>query len=214
MRVLLLESHPGVANNALAQLTAAGYTVTRCDTADRNYPCRGLAAGGACPLDEHVDVAVLVQEFGTRHVEHGAVCAARSRVPIVEVDGADLEKRLPITSWTTVAERDLIDECERVRHDGRAHAGAVQDRLLGLGVLTPADLARPGGIVAIDVERGSLGLRMTLTFDQSARNRETEIVRAATQALRDFDRRAPVIDVVVRSAPPASDGHPVRQPKG
>ena len=95
MRVLLLESHPGVANAALARMTEACYTIVRCDTADRRSPCRGLAAGGECPLDEHVDVAVLVQEIGTCHVEHGAVCAARSRVPVVELDGAGIPQRGP-----------------------------------------------------------------------------------------------------------------------
>ena len=199
MRVLLLESHPGVADDALAQLTAAGQTVVRCDTADRLYPCQGLAAGGVCPLDEHTDVAVLVQEIGTPQVEHGAVCAARGRVPVVEVDGTRVHGRLPITSWTTVDSRDLLDECERVAHDGRAHARAVDERLTALGVVSPSELARPGGSVAIDVERGPNGLRMTITMAESVRERETELVRAATQALREFDRRSPVIDVFLRT---------------
>ena len=144
MRVLMLESHAGVANAAITRMTEAGHTIVRCDTADRRSPCRGLAAGGECPLDEHVDVAVLVQEIGTCHVEHGAVCAARSRVPVVEVDGAGIAQRLPITSWTAVAGPGLLDECERAAHDGHAHAQAVEDRLVVLGVVTPAR-ARPAG---------------------------------------------------------------------
>jgi hypothetical protein len=196
----MLESHPGVANVAVTQLTDAGHTIVRCDTADRRYPCRGLAAGGECPLDEHVDVAVLAQELGTIHVEHGAVCAARSRVPVVEVDGIDVAKRYPITSWTAVAGSDLIDECERVAHDGRAHARMVRERLVVLGVVAPAELACPGGTIAIDVKRGANALQMTIELAESMRERESEIMQAAKRALRDFDRRSPVIDIVVRSA--------------
>ena len=203
MRVLMLESHAGVANAAVTRMTEAGHTIVRCDTADRRSPCRGLAAGGECPLDEHVDVAVLVQEIGTCHVEHGAVCAARSRVPVVEIDGAGIAQRLPITSWTAVADIGLLDECERVAHDGHAHAQAVQHRLVVLGVVTPAELDQPDGPdgnVAIAVRRGANRLRMTIELAASMRDRQTEIVRAATQALRDFDRRPAVIDVAVRSA--------------
>jgi hypothetical protein len=41
---------------------------------------------------------------------------------------------------------------------------------------------------------------MTIELADSVRDRQIEIVRAATQALRDFDRRPDVIDVAVRSA--------------
>ena len=200
MRVLMLESHAGLANAAVARMTEAGHTIVRCETADRRSPCRGLAPGGECPLDEHVDVAVLVQEIGTCHVEHGAVCAARSRVPVVALDGADIAPRLPITSWTAVTGPGLLAECERAARDGRAHAKAVEQRLIVLGVVTPAELGPLDGTVAIAVERGTNRLRMTIELADSVRDRQTEIVRAATQALRDFDRQPDVIDIAVRSA--------------
>ena len=101
MRVLMLESHPGVANEAIAELTDAGHTIVRCDTADRRYPCRGLVPGADCPLDEHVDVALVVQEIGTHQVEHGAVCAARSRVPVVAVGPADFVGGCTVTPRET-----------------------------------------------------------------------------------------------------------------
>jgi hypothetical protein len=75
----------------------------------------------------------------------------------------------------------------------------VEERLVALGVVSPSELARPGGTIAVDVERGPSLLRMTITVAESARQRETELVRAATQALREFDRRSPVIDVFVRT---------------
>jgi hypothetical protein len=196
----MLESHPGVASAAVTRLTEAGATIVRCDTADRRFPCRGLVAGGECPLDEHVDVAVLVQEIGVQHVEHGAVCAARSRVPVVEVDGPDVASWFPVRSSTAVAGTDLLDACEAVARDGSSHAQAVKDRLVVLGVVTPAEFACPGGSVAIDVTRAANHLRMTIDLADSVRDRETEIVRAAAQALRDFDRQSAVIDVAVRPA--------------
>jgi hypothetical protein len=196
----MLESHPGVANAAVARMTEAGHTIVRCDTADRRYPCRGLTAGGECPLDEHVDVAVLVQEVGTTHLEHGAVCAARSRVPVVEVDGSGIPQRLPITSWAAAVDPGLLDECQRAARDGRAHAQAVKDRLVVLGVVTPAELEQPDGTVAIAVERDANRLRLTIELADPVRDRQPEIVRTATQALRDFDRRSAVIDVAIRTA--------------
>jgi hypothetical protein len=41
---------------------------------------------------------------------------------------------------------------------------------------------------------------MTIELADSVRDRQTEIVRAASQALRDFDRRPAVIDIAVRPA--------------
>jgi hypothetical protein len=196
MRVLVLESHPGVASEAIGELTAAGHTIARCDSADHRFPCRGLSVGGHCPLDEHVDVAVLVQELGTDHVEHGAVCAARSRVPVLRVDPFAVG-RPSVTTWTTAVGPDLVPECERAARDGAAHTAAVVERLAELGVVRANDLGH-GGTVAIGVTREADRLRMTIDLVDGARDRETEIVRAASQALRDFDRRPAVIDVVVR----------------
>jgi hypothetical protein len=197
MRVLMLESHPGVAGDAVAQLTAAGHAVVRCDTADRLYPCRGLMPGGECPLDEHVDVAVLVQEIGCHSLEHGAVCAARSRVPLIEVGAGGPTPPLPIAT-SAVPGADLLDECERAARDGCAHARAVADRLLDLGVITHGEIDGEDSTVAISVDRRHGGLCMTIGLAGSVRHREVSIVRAATQALRDYDRASRVIDVVVR----------------
>ena len=198
----MLESHPGVASGAVVRLAEAGHTIVRCDTADRRYPCRGLAPGGECPLDRPVDVAVLAQEAGTTHVEYGAVCAARSRVPVVSVVGADVSARSPVAAWTALGGHDLVAECEQAARDGSAHARAIEDRLVTLGVLDRPEI-EPAGPVAIVVERSTNRLQMTIELDDSVRDRQTEIVRAATQALRDFDTRPAVIDVAVRSRQPS-----------
>lgn len=198
MRVLMLESHAGVASAAVDRLIGAGCSVVRCDTDDRRYPCRGLVEGGECPLEQHVDVAVLVQEVGTQHLEHGAVCAARSRVPVVAVGDAELAERFPINPWVAAGVPDLLDTCAQAAGDGRRHSRAVIDRLLGLGVVTEADVDPLTGSVSVAVERGLDRLVMTIALARFERDRESAIVRAASQALRDFDRGPSVIDVLVR----------------
>jgi hypothetical protein len=198
MRVLVLESHPGVGSDAVIELDRAGHEVVSCESEDDRAPCRGLAAGGDCPLDQFVDVAVLVQELGAGHLTAGARCAARDRVPVVEVDPGDVATRTPITGWTAVPAAELLAECTRAAHDGAAHVRAVTDRLVALDVVSLDDIA--GGGVTFDVDRDGNRLRLSIRLGGDMTHRAGEIVRAATQALRDFDRHVAVIDVALRRA--------------
>ena len=198
MRVLMLASDPGLTDQAAAELMRAGHTIVRCDTTDRRAACRGLEAGGECPLDDHVDVAVFVPVRDTDRVEHGAVCAARSRVPVVEVDSPAAAPRTSTTLWRSVSVSDLLDECEVAAHDGRLHTQAVGDRLVALGLIAPGDLEGPHRTVTIAVDREVNRLQLTFEFVDMRRDREREVIRAGTQALREFDRGAAVIDVAVR----------------
>jgi hypothetical protein len=201
VKVLMLGSRDRRPANAAAdEFAAAGHAIVRCDTPDARYPCRGLAAGGECPLDDHVDVAVLVPELGTVDLAHGAICAVRNRVPVVVFDPANAGTP-DVMSWTTAAGPDLLDRCERVAHDGHAHAHAVVDRLVGLGVVASAELQPPNGTIAIAVHRDANRLCLTIELADSESDRRAEIARAAWQALRHFDRRPAVIDVAIRSAP-------------
>jgi hypothetical protein len=138
---------------------------------------------------------VLAREQGVDHLEHGAVCAARSRVPVVEIDPSNANLGFPTLAWTTVAGRGIVDECKRAARDGRAHAHAVADHLVALGVVTRDELAVPDAPVAIAVERDGNRLELRIQLTDSTRDREGEIRRAATQALRDFDPHAAVIDI-------------------
>jgi hypothetical protein len=201
MRVLVLESHPGVAADAVTQLSGAGHQIVSCEPDDGHAPCRGLAAHGTCPLDQPVDVAVLVQEVGVSGLPPGAVCAARDRVPVVEVDPIGVATRTPINGWTTASGSDLLAECTRAAADGRAHVQAIVDRLVTLAVVAPAEVRSAAPTIGFEVERGSDRLRLTIRVADAARERAGEIVRAATQALREFDRHAAIIDVAVRALP-------------
>jgi hypothetical protein len=198
VRVLMLESHDGVASGAEAEMTRAGHTIVRCSTPDRRFPCRVLSVAGDCPLDQYVDVAVVVQEIGSEQVDLGALCALRGRVPLVEVDPTHSSQRCSSTLWTSVTGRDLMRECERAAHDGHAHAQAVKRRLIAHGVLAGAELEGPARTVAIGVERSAARLVLRIELDDLVRHRQADIIRAATQALREYDERAAVIDIAVR----------------
>ncbi len=202
MKVLMLGARGSApAMGATDELAAAGHETVRCDTPDGLSPCRGLTADGDCPLDEHVDVAVYVPDAGADDLAHGAICAVRNRVPVVVFDPANVGAPEPIASWTAPAGSDLLADCERVAHAGQAHSHAVAERLVALGVVTPDELRAPGGTVGITVYREPNRLSLTLELADSVRDREGEIVRAARQALRDFDRGPAVIDVLVHPAP-------------
>ena len=60
--VLLLESHPHVGDRAAGDLEAAGHRVHRCYARRRaTLHCVALAEDGRCPIDDGIDVAVLVR---------------------------------------------------------------------------------------------------------------------------------------------------------
>lgn len=85
MRVLVTEDELGGSKNAVVELTAAGHQVVTCQPPGATvHPCVGLA-GGECPLEQHVDVAVVVHSGHTGHAltgrEFGAVCAAGETRP-------------------------------------------------------------------------------------------------------------------------------------
>lgn len=199
MKVLVVEAQPGGADEAKAALVAAGHTVVDCDTPEQHAPCRGLASEGTCPLDEHdVDVAVVHHAGRDLSVgERGALCAARARVPVV-VDG-DYRRSVSFGPGTFVAGVDLVDACTAASHSGMAHAAAVRRDLLGSGVISPDDVAHARPLVSFVVEREPKRLRLTIRVPDGD-PRKANITKAAAEALRRFDTRATVIDVVVETS--------------
>ena len=102
LNVLLVETGPHDGDRAAAQLRQAGHVVHRCydeDAAD--FPCHALVEPDTCPLDGHIDVAVLARRphepLPTRR-EEGIACAIRAGVPIVE-EGS--ERMDPFAPWVT-----------------------------------------------------------------------------------------------------------------
>lgn len=200
MKVLVVEAQPGGADEARAVLTAAGHTVLGCDTPEPHAPCRGLSTVGACPLDEHdVDVAVVHHTGRDLAVsERGALCAARARIPVV-VDG-DYRRSVSFGPGTFVAGVDLVDACAAAAGSGMAHAAAVRRDLLCAGVIDTDDVTGARPRVGFHVERSPKRLRLVIDVP-AGDPRTPNITKAAAEALRRFDTKASVIDVVVEHSP-------------
>lgn len=96
MKLLLIESSPGNADVIERELLANGHEVVACTDA-HGGPCRGAAHHEDCPLEQHVDLAIVAREPGSAHTlaEMGGVCASKHRVPLVEVDPANPADDLP-----------------------------------------------------------------------------------------------------------------------
>ncbi|MEK7426514.1 MAG: response regulator [Actinomycetota bacterium] len=110
MRILLVADHPGDARVVENALVSEGHTVTTCN--DRHGgPCRGIADLDECPLESAVDVAVIARSVNDRRGigEMGAVCAARHRVGVVEIDPAEPGSR-SIYDLTDEADQQIFQE--------------------------------------------------------------------------------------------------------
>lgn len=94
--VLLIESHPGVGDASARVLTESGHRVHRChQPGDSDWVCIGLTDPSACPVEGHIDSAVLARAPGTTgrtDHEDGVRCAIRAGVPLVEVSADETEE--------------------------------------------------------------------------------------------------------------------------
>ncbi|MFL6204426.1 MAG: hypothetical protein ACJ739_03675 [Acidimicrobiales bacterium] len=114
--VLVVGSDPSATEEAERNLAQHGHRVHRChEPGEDPFPCAGMVDPDACPLDQAIDVALLVRRGvhpRPTATEDGVRCAIRAGVPIVE-DGSDFYD--PFDPW--VARRvgphdDLIAACE------------------------------------------------------------------------------------------------------
>lgn len=96
MRLLLVESVPGNAAAIETDLVARGHDVVSCHDS-HGGPCRGAEHHRDCPLEQHVDLAIVTRAPGSEHLlsEMGSVCASLHRIPVVEVDPANTADDLP-----------------------------------------------------------------------------------------------------------------------
>ena len=71
---------------AAETLEAAGHRPHLCSVGPDPFPCDGLADPGRCPLNRHMDVALLAQSGTAEPLGSvpGVTCALRARVPLVE----------------------------------------------------------------------------------------------------------------------------------
>lgn len=180
MRILLVASRPQDAQAVEASLLEHGHTVTSC--ADSNGGvCRGLVDHEACPLETSVDVAVVARAEGVEPslAEMGAVCAARHRIGVVQLDPSDVRT----DTLYQLADAAELDVCS-------AYQAAVRARLVPA---LPADLDP-----VINVSRRDLDVEVSLLLDRQVDQLTVAALADRARAgVRGYDPHARVIDVSV-----------------
>jgi hypothetical protein len=196
MEVLVLESEPGVAAIAIAQLEAAGHRVKRChERGARAFPCAGLDPGH-CPLeDDAIDVVLTVRARSSARpspLEDGVTCALRRRVPVVVAGRTAIN---PFAQYPAAVAGidDVVEVCERAATGPQAeHEGIATSALRQ--TLDRAHL--PTEAADASVRRSGRGLHITLRVpsDTPMKVRDIASVRVAG-AVRAFDPHAPRIEI-------------------
>ena len=183
MDVLLIESSPGIAETLQHRLRRDGHTVVSCNDS-HGGPCKGVESNDSCPLDAHIDVAVLARQRGAEPSlnEMGSVCAARRRIPVVTLYPGD--------EFGPGASADVAAAMAR-RQVEAGYAAAVR-RQLGHAV---GD---------IKVMREHQRVHVTFTVQEVASAQAVALLADRVRdAVREYDRTTPVVDIsVVKSEAP------------
>jgi len=195
MEVLVVESEPGAAAAAIAELEAAGHRVKRChEPGAPAFPCVGLDPG-RCPIEEDaIDVVLTVRprpHLGPSALEDGVTCALRRHVPVVVAGRTTLN---PFVEYAAVIAGDdgVVEACERAATGPQPEHEEVATDMLRQ-TLTRAGL--PSDTASASVRRSGSGLRISLRVppETTKQQRDTASVRDVG-AVRAFDRHAPHIE--------------------
>lgn len=186
MKLLLIESTPGNATAIQSDLLADGHDVVTCSD-DHGGPCRGVQHHRNCPMEQHIDMAIIARDPRAPHTlaEMGAVCAAQHRVPLVEVDPSDVGDDLPSV--------------------GVAHAVATRRVEAGFATAVRQEL---GGLPAIvDVRREQKRVHITVQVPASiaTASKLSSVADRARFAAREHDPFVSGIDVSVVTYPDPAD---------
>jgi hypothetical protein len=96
----MLETDPHAADAVAASLEAAGHEVVRCFGPEGgSFPCNALVAESRCPVDDGIDVALVLRARPWPRpmpLERGAVCALRARIPLIAAGNRAFD---PWTPW-------------------------------------------------------------------------------------------------------------------
>lgn len=107
MKVMMLESDQGAADDAIDELEAAGHEILRCHESGLDaFPCNALLEDGRCPVQSGVDVAVVYRAHPwprPRPLERGIECALRDHIPVVIAGSAALH---PFDGYATAVARE------------------------------------------------------------------------------------------------------------
>lgn len=204
--VLLLESHPWVGEASAKALAEAGHRVHRCHRpGDAGYACVGLTDAHACPIEGHVDAAVLVRAYGTSAPtphEDGVRCAVRAHVPVVEVGEKDTD---PYADWVTLRteERSLSAACHAAVE--LARQPLVEAVLAKISpIVTGADLDPAGVRCTLTARWPEMDVALVLPGPVDRRLEQAVGVRAY-DALRAHTRSYKTVNVMVLASPDRPD---------
>jgi len=182
MKLLLIESTPGNSATLRSGLEAEGHEVVSCND-ERGGPCRGVARHHECPLEQHVDMAIVAREPSSAHSLHemGGVCAQGHRVPLVEVNPFDVADGLPSVPVASALASRRVEE---------GYAAAVRAEIPHLPVM-------------VDVRREPGRIHATVQIPASAADRASMTYAAdrARAAIRRHDPFVSCIDVSVVTYP-------------
>lgn len=198
--VLLLEATPGDGADDALRLEAAGHRVHRCDDGPATTvhpagwrPCLALTEG-RCPLDDHIDVALLARDGVAPRPgpgEIGVRCAVRAGVPIVE-DGGDLLD--PFAEWIDMRTegRSVVEACEDA---ARATLVPVRDRLRELSSRLLAAQGAAADDLAVRAERDGDRLSVVVSGPPLPAPTGRAVCDRALTALRALPHHYAVVDV-------------------
>jgi hypothetical protein len=199
--VLVIENRPGVADHDTEARAAAGHRVHRChDDRAQSFPCRVLD-GGSCPVDDGVDVALVVRRGVTPHPspwESGVSCVLRAGVPLVE---AGLDVLDPYEPYLASRVAGAARACEAAVGDERA---MLVERLHEMAVPLVEDEGALERVDELDLEfeRAAGRVRLTIigpALASAVQNRLAVRMLDALRALRSIDGR---VDVAYRAVSP------------
>jgi hypothetical protein len=198
MRVLCVETEPGLASDAVEQLQAAGHEVVRCfdEIVGPARPCAGLECPGSCPLETGPGVDVVLDVRGGDQAlpaggEVGVTCALREQVPLAVAGRIHPN---PFARWTdaVVDAGAVVAGCEAARQRSLDDLGArvsiwVCQLLDGYNV--------PGIDVTTDVQRRGRDLQIVIHRPATERSRDVAIAVNVHRRLRNGGVPASTISI-------------------
>lgn len=186
MKLLLIESTPGNATAIQADLVDEGHDIVSCNDT-HGGPCRGIAHHRECPMEQHIDLAIVTRDPRAAHSLHemGSVCAQQHRVPLVEVDPSDVADDFPSAAVAAALATRRVEA---------AYATAVRHELSGVPAIV--DVRRDRNRVHVNVQvPASMGDRAVLSH----------VADRARHATREHDPFVSGIDVSVVTYPDPAD---------
>ena len=200
--VLVIESVPAAADEASAALARTGHRLHRCyERGERGFPCKGVRDPSSCPLEEGVDVAVLVRPHVAPRpsaLETGVSCALRAGIPLVEKGSETFD---PFAPWVTARVGDdptdgLVDACGEAAETvfGQLTARIQRRALRAMAVAA----GRPGPL-ACTIERDGRGLHVRLVGPPVGKDIEHALAVRVADAVRAEGRSYSTLDVSYRT---------------